>query len=89
MNAPPALHDAARALLRSLSGPHGIRASSSSSANYGAVFTRDAVMAGIAGLLADDSTISDGLTRTLEHLRDLQGEQGQIPSNYQMGGTDG
>ena len=88
VNAPPALHDAARALLRSLSGPHGIRASSSSSANYGAVFARDAVMAGIAGLLADDSTISDGLTRTLEHLRDLQGQQGQIPSNYQMRGAD-
>ena len=88
VNAPPALHDGARALLRSLSGPHGIRASSSSSANYGAVFTRDAVMAGIAGLLADDSTISAGLTRTLEQLRDLQGRQGQIPSNYQFDGGE-
>ncbi|HET7189572.1 MAG TPA: glycoside hydrolase 100 family protein [Gemmatimonadaceae bacterium] len=88
MNAPPALHDDARALLRSLSGPHGIRASTSSSANYGAVFARDAVMAGIAGLLADDSTISAGLTRTLEQLRDLQGEQGQIPSNYQVRGAE-
>lgn len=87
VNAPPALHDDARALLRALSGPHGIRASSSSSANYGAVFARDAVMAGIAGLLADDSTISDGLARTLEHLRDLQGRQGQIPSNYQLNGA--
>lgn len=88
VNAPPALHDDARALLRSLSGPHGIRASTSSAANYGAVFARDAVMAGIAGLLADDSTISDGLTRTLEHLRDLQGRQGQIPSNYLLNGAE-
>lgn len=88
VNARPVLHDDARALLRSLCGPHGIRASSSSSANYGAVFARDAVMAGIAGLLADDSTISDGLARTLEHLRDLQGQQGQIPSNYQLNGNE-
>ena len=88
VNAPPALHDDARALLRSLSGPHGIRASTSGAANYGAVFARDAVMAGIAGLLADDSTISAGLTRTLEHLRDLQGQQGQIPSNFQTHGAE-
>lgn len=87
VNAPSALHDDARALLRALSGPHGIRASSSSSANYGAVFARDAVMAGIAGLLADDSTVSEGLARTLTELRDLQGKQGQIPSNYQMDGA--
>ena len=73
VNAPSALLDDARALLRALSGPHGIRASSSSSANYGAVFARDAVMAGIAGLLADDSTVSEGLARTLTELRDLEG----------------
>jgi hypothetical protein len=83
MTSPAVLHDEARALLRTLSGPHGIRASSSSSANYGAVFARDAVMAGIAGLLARDSTISAGLARTLWHLRDLQGDEGQIASNYE------
>ena len=83
MALPAVLLDDARSLLHSLTGPQGIRASSTSSANYGAVFTRDAVMAGIAGLLLDDSTISTGLTRTLWHLRDLQGNEGQIASNYE------
>jgi hypothetical protein len=83
VNAPDTLIDDARTLLRSLCGPHGIRASSSSAANYGAVFTRDAVMAGIAGLLAEDSTVSAALARTLWHLRDFQADEGQIPSNYQ------
>ena len=80
--------DDAHALLRILCGPHGIRASSSSSANYAAVFTRDAVMAGIAGLLVDDSTVSTSLARTLEHLHAFQGSEGQIVSNYQMAGAD-
>ncbi len=84
MKDPVALHDDARTLLRELCGPHGIRASSSTHANYGAVFARDGVMAGIAGLLLDDDTIASGLTRTLEHLRDLQGSEGQIASNYEV-----
>ena len=88
MNIPAALHDEARTLLHALCGPHGIRASSSSSANYGAVFARDAVMAGIAGLLLDDTTILAGLARTLEHLRDFQGREGQIASNYEMHGSE-
>lgn len=88
MTAPAALYDDARALLRTLSGPHGIRASSSSSANYAAVFTRDAVMAGIAGLLVDDSIVSTSLARTLEQLRAFQGSEGQIASNYLMSGAE-
>jgi len=72
----------AMALLHALSGPNGIRASLSTTANYDAVFTRDAVMAGIAGLLAGDEKITAGLVRTLTHLRDLQGPEGQIASNY-------
>ncbi len=78
------LHDDAVTLLRSLSGPHGIRASASPVANYTGVFARDGVMAGIAGLLTGDRAISAGLVRTLEHLRTLQGPQGQIPSNYML-----
>ena len=88
MTAPAALYDDARALLLTLSTPHGILASTSSSANYAAVFTRDAVMAGIAGLLVDDSIVSTSLARTLEHLRALQGSEGQIASNYQMAGAE-
>lgn len=83
--APAPQYDDAVTLLHSLSGPRGIRASASSHANYAAVFARDAVMAGIAGLLIKDATITLGLRRTLEHLRDLQGPQGQIASNYVIG----
>lgn len=78
------LYNEAVELLRSLSGAHGIRASSSHVTNYGAVFARDAVMAGVAGLLIEDAKIADGLVRTLEHLRDLQGAQGQVASNYEL-----
>lgn len=77
----------ARALLRTLSGPHGIRASTSTTANYAAVFTRDAVMAGVAGILEDDSTIQAALARTLDQLRGFQGRSGQIPSNYELAGA--
>src|SRR5512140_3583304 len=82
VTAPAPRYDDAVMLLHSLSGPRGIRASASSHANYAAVFARDAVMAGIAGLLIEDPAISLGLRRTLEHLRDLQGPEGQIASNY-------
>lgn len=81
---PPALYNEAVGLLRSLSGAHGIRASSSQTTNYGAVFARDAVMAGVAGLLIEDATITAGLVRTLEHLRELQGPEGQVASNYEL-----
>ena len=76
------LYERAVALLRDLTGPIGIRASLTSTANYRAVFTRDGVMAGIAGLLVDDARVADGLVRTLTHLRKLQGPEGQIASNY-------
>ena len=90
----PFLHDgaslgartgAALALLRALSGPHGIHASQAAVANYRAVFTRDAVMAGAAGLLAGDAAVVAGLVRTLGRLRDLQGPEGQIASNFEVG----
>lgn len=41
-------------------------------------------MAGIAGLLIGDATISEGLVRTLHHLRELQGAEGQVASNYEL-----
>ena len=78
------LDDAAVALLRALSGTDGIHASRSSVANYRAIFARDAVMAGIAGLLLEDAAVTTGLVRTLERLRDLQGAEGQIPSNFEL-----
>ena len=76
------MYDKALSLLHALSGHNGIRASLSTTANYEAVFTRDAVMAGVAGLLAGDDEIAAGLVHTLSHLRELQGAEGQIASNY-------
>lgn len=84
VDVPSPLYDEAVRLLRSLSGSHGIRASLSTTANYAAVFTRDAVMAGVAGLLTEDPIISRALARTVEHLRDLQGPEGQLASNYEL-----
>lgn len=52
-------------------------------ANYRAIFARDGVMAGVAGLLLGDKQVSDGLARTLEGLRDTQGAVGQIASNFE------
>ena len=77
----------ATALLHQLSGPAGIHASASDTANYRAVFTRDAVMAGIAGLLTADVTVTAAFARTLDHLRALQGSEGQIASNYEVRGA--
>ena len=76
------MSDTALELLHALTGPHGIRASLSTTANYDAVFTRDAAMAGIAGLLVGDDRITSGLVRTVTRLRDLQGPEGQIASNF-------
>ena len=69
-------------LLRVLSEPAGIHASGTPTANYRAVFVRDAVMAGIAGLVVGDATITAAFVRTLEQVRALQGAEGQIASNY-------
>ncbi len=78
------LGDPSRALLRELAGAHGIHASRATTANYRAVFARDAVMAGIAGLLLGDEEVIAGLVRTLERLRELQGPEGQVASNYEV-----
>lgn len=76
----------ARQLLQELSTADGIAASLDPIANYQAIFTRDAVMAGMAGLLIEDENISKGLLNTLTNLRKCQGPQGQIASNFHPGG---
>jgi hypothetical protein len=83
------LHDRAVALLHALSGPPGIHASLAATANYRAVFARDAVMAGTAGLLLEDPTITAALVRTLEGLRARQGAEGQIASNFAVDAAGG
>lgn len=74
------------ALLRRLTGPHGIQASGAAGATveYHAVFTRDAIMAGIAGLVAGDATVAEGLGRTLDTLAAHLGPEGQVPSNVRV-----
>ena len=67
----------------------GTHASASRHANYASVFARDGVMAGIAGLVTTDAHITGALRRTLEHLRDLQGPEGQIASNFAPGADGG
>ena len=41
-------------------------------------------MAGVAGLLLHDEAITAGLARTLNGLRDTQGPEGQIASNFEL-----
>lgn len=88
MTAPstPGLLAPALALLGTVRGPYGFHASATDRANYRAVFARDAIMAGIAGLLLRDEHLIEGLDWTLEHLADLQGPEGQIASNFTFRG---
>lgn len=72
----------ANKLLQEASTPYGIKASLTDISNYSAVFTRDAVMAGIVGILLQDDIIIEGLKNTLLNLKKIQGPQGQIASNY-------
>ncbi|MFK7947033.1 MAG: uridine kinase [Saprospiraceae bacterium] len=71
-------------LLRSACTPWGIKASLTNKTNYGAIFTRDAVMSGIAGVLLKDDIIIEGFKNTLLSLKQLQGKQGQIASNFKV-----
>ena len=69
-------------LIRAATTPWGIKAALVDLDNYGAIFTRDAVMSGIAGLLLKDEIIIEGLKNTLCYLKKLQGDEGQIASNF-------
>lgn len=73
-----------RNVLREACTPWGIKASLTTQENYGAIFTRDAVMVGIAGILLKDEVIIEGLRNTLHYLKQLQGAQGQITSNFRV-----
>lgn len=59
----------------------GILASSIPIDNYARVWSRDAVMTGIVGVLLEDKTIIDGLKSSLITLGNQQSSYGQIPSN--------
>ncbi len=71
-------------ILQDATTPWGIKASLTNTTNYGAIFTRDAVMSGIVGLLLKDQVIIEGFKSTLKNLTSLQGDQGQIASNFKV-----
>ena len=71
-------------LLKKATIAHGIKASCTDVSNYGAVFTRDAVMSGIAGYLYNDEDVLNGLRSTVENLFNIRGAEGQIASNYHI-----
>lgn len=59
----------------------GILASSEKKDNYARVWSRDAMMTGITGILIKNASIVEGLKRSVKTLADHQAENGQIPSN--------
>ena len=71
-------------LLKKATIARGIKASCTNKSNYGAVFTRDAVMSGLAGLLYEEEEIINGLRSTIENLYTISGSEGQIASNYHV-----
>ncbi len=65
----------------------GILASAERTDNYARVWSRDGVMAGISGLLTNDSIIIKAFKITLESLARNQTKLGQIPSNVYWDST--
>lgn len=59
----------------------GILASSEKRDNYARIWSRDSMMTGIAGILANNQMIVDGLEKSIKTLVSHQAENGQIPSN--------
>ncbi len=74
-------------LLRDVVTQAGIVASTSNYQNYNRIWARDGIVAGLAGLLAGDSKVVDGLRATIITLKNSAGEQGQIPSNIESDAT--
>jgi len=68
-------------LLREACTPQGILASPEKRDNYRRIWSRDAMIAGIAGLLAGDKTILEGWRNSLLTLAAWQHPLGMIPSN--------
>jgi len=64
--------------------PKGILASTESVANYQRVWARDSVISGIAGLMAQEEKIIEGLYHSLELLGAHQAPEGNIPSNVEL-----
>ncbi|MEL6865132.1 MAG: glycoside hydrolase 100 family protein [Bacteroidota bacterium] len=71
----------ALAMLRSATTPKGILASIKEEANYRRVWSRDSIICGLAGLMAEDHLVIEGLRQSIVSLGNHQGPQGQLPSN--------
>lgn len=82
------LENQATALLRDACTDYGIWASPNAQENYGRVWSRDSIIAGIAGLLADDERVIQGLGDSISTLAEYQHPRGMIPSNVLPDETD-
>ncbi|MBE9489052.1 MAG: hypothetical protein IMY67_02050 [Bacteroidetes bacterium] len=82
------LYNDALRTLRSLSTSKGLLASTIASDNYKRVWARDSIICGIAGLLADDKVIIEGLKHSLITLAKYQHTLGIIPSNVLVNNGD-
>ncbi len=63
---------------------HGIVASTADSDNYKRIWARDAIVSGIAGILANDKIIIQGLKKSLQLLAQNQLGKGTVPSNVKV-----
>ncbi len=71
----------ARELLQELAGPHGFLASAIDEDNYKRVWSRDAMVCGLAALLEDDPKLIEAYKQSLLTLAKYSHENGMIPSN--------
>lgn len=79
-------HSKACSTLRRAVTPHGILAlvTEEITENYNRVWSRDSIMVGYAGLLANDAVVIAGLKSSLNTLRNNQSAIGIIPSNVAL-----
>jgi hypothetical protein len=68
-------------LLHRLTTPQGILASTIEAENYKRIWARDSIVCGLAGLMIQDSKLTEGLKNSLITLANNQHELGMIPSN--------
>lgn len=64
--------------------PQGIYAAMDATENYRRVWARDAMIAGIAGVMMQDVVVMQGLRNSVITLGKAQGSVGQIPSNVSI-----
>lgn len=82
------LETQAVSLLQKACSPDGIWASPDDQENYRRIWGRDSMIAGIAGLLADNDQVIQGLRNSILTLAEYQHPRGMIPSNVQTGEED-